>query len=203
MRGPKARGPLSFLPPLYARLDVPNRVHLITYLSLAYTYAIVPYHVHIRVAWKGSSSSARPETETRTATPRPTCVTGQHHTSCFLLFGFVFLEASPEKRLKKDKRNFCSRRPPSLSASSHARRLGESEEGGSLHQVLGVAGDAAVVRQGQVAEVGGEVVELAVGQGVGRLEQVPKGGGWGDGGTMRTCGNVRGLRLQTRAHRRA
>lgn len=201
MRGPKARGPLSFLPPLYARLDVPNRVHLITYLSLAYTYAIVPYHVHIRVAWKGSSSSARPETETRTAAPRPTCVTGQHHKSCFL-FGFVFLKASPEKRFKKDKRNFCSRRPPSLSASSHARRLGESEEGGSLHQVLGVAGDAAVVRQGQVAEVGGEVVELAVGQGVGRLEQVPKGGG-GDGGRMRTCGNVRGLRLRTRAHRRA
>lgn len=90
----------------------------------------------------------------------------------------LFFWRHPQKRdLKKDKRNFCSRRTPSLSASSHARRLGESEEGGSLHHVLSVARDAAVVRQGQVAEVGGEEVELAVGQGVGRLEQVPKGGG--------------------------
>ena len=40
-----------------------------------------------------------------------------------------------------------------------------------------------MVRQGQITEVGGEEIELVVGEGVGGLEHVPEGGeGWREKG---------------------
>jgi len=56
-------------------------------------------------------------------------------------------------------------------------------DNGGLKDILDVTGDTPMVRQGQITEVGGEEIELVVGEGVGGLEHVPEGGeGWREKG---------------------
>lgn len=74
---------------------------------------------------------------------------------------------------------FLPSSPSSFFPLRPTERLREGVDGGLLENVLDIAGDPAVVGQGQVTEIGSEEIELLVGKGVGRLEDVPEGGGGG------------------------